>query len=172
MNRYPFELSEVTKSLVRYLSARKKGDEVSYKELSTVAGILIDSRSGHLISARRILERDHNAVWICVQPGIAVRRLDDIELARRLKSHWLRGARRKLDRGGQQADIVETRRLDLNQQSSFAVDCIQRSLAMDALSRTTRKRMEKVARGTSNDLPSFNIIEWAITLSPRGKGHP
>lgn len=169
MEKKPFELSETTARLIRFLMPYEKGTEIDYPALSNAAGIPIDSKSGNLVWARRILERDHNQVWICVRPRIAVRRLNDTELARRLPSYWLMGARRKLDRGGEQADIVEMDQLDINQQTAFSVDCIQRSLAFDALSRSMRKRMEKVARGTSNDLPSFNVVEWAITLSPRHK---
>jgi hypothetical protein len=79
------------------------------------------------------------------------------------------GDRRKLRRGGDQAEVVQVEHLDIDQQSRFAIDCVQRELAFESLSKPTRKRMEKVARGTSNDLPSFNILEWAISLMPRQK---
>jgi len=170
MIKHPFELSEQTRRLVLYMSQQQRGAEVSYSDLSVAAGMIIDPRSGFLASARRILERDHAQVWVCIQPRIGLRRLDDVDLAKRLQGHWLNGARRKLDRGGKQAEFVEIARLDINQQTGFAVDCIQRSLAMDALSRATRKKMERVARGSGNDLPTFSAIEWMITLSPNRKG--
>jgi hypothetical protein len=84
----------------------------------------------------------------------------------------MRGARRKLDRGGDQIDVVETQNLDIDQQARFSIDCIQRELAFNSLSRATRQRMEKVARGSSNDLPSFNVLEWAISLTPRKQPQP
>jgi hypothetical protein len=162
-----FVLSEETARLIRFLAPLAKGEAVDYAQLSTIAGFSVTPRSGKLVSARRILERDHNQVWICVQPNVGLRRLTDIELAERLPQWWLRGARRKLTRGGEQADIVEIGALDIDQQVAFSVDSIQRALAFESLSKATRRRMERVARGTSNDLPAFNAIEWAIMLSPR-----
>jgi len=38
-------------------------------------------------------------------------------------------------------------------------------LASQSLSRATRNKLAKVARGTSNDLPSFNALEWMIPLT-------
>jgi hypothetical protein len=164
-----FERSEETQALVAYLRMLDKNERVSYTKLTEVAGIKVVANTPKLIYARFILERDHNAVWICVKPKIGIRRLNDIEIAERLPKFWLNGARSKLNRGGHQADVVETRELDIDQQARFAVDSIQRELAFDALSKATRKKMERVARGTSNDLPSFTAIEWAISLSPKAK---
>ena len=73
----------------------------------------------------------------------------------------------KLSEGAKQADVVDLDQLTLTEQARFATDAIIRELARDALSKATERRIEKVARGTSNDLPSFNAIEWMITLSPR-----
>jgi hypothetical protein len=167
-----FQLSEETAKLVRFLKAFNKGDQVTYSELSTAAGVVINSRSAKLISARRLLEQHDNQVWVCVQPCIAVRRLTDAEIAARLPNWWLRGARSKLKRGGEQSEVVEMQELDIDQQARFAVDCIQRELAFNSLSKMTRNRMERVARGNSNDLPAFTAVEWAISLSPRRKPQP
>jgi hypothetical protein len=79
------------------------------------------------------------------------------------------GARRKIVRGSREADVVDTKLLDIAVQARFATDCIQRELVEQSLSRATRNRLEKVARGTGNDLPAFNAVEWAITLSPKGR---
>jgi hypothetical protein len=95
--------------------------------------------------------------------------LNDAEIAERLPNWWLNGARNKLKRGGKQADVVEMRELDIDEQARFAVDCIQKELSLEALSKATRKKMEKVARGTSNDLPSFTAVEWAISLTAKPK---
>jgi hypothetical protein len=165
----PFELSDETKQLVNYLRAVEKGMTVSYAELSRLTGVKVHSSMSKLIYARFILQRDHNAVWVCIKPRVGLKRLTDIEIAERLPTWWLNGARAKLSRGGKQADIVELQQLDIDQQTRFSVDCIQRELAIDALSRATRRKMEKVARGTSNDLPSFTAVEWAISLSPKAK---
>lgn len=163
--KQPFQLSETTASLVRFLAAMPKGEQIDYPKLSETAGVPISSRSATLISARRLLERDHNQVWICVQPRIAIRRLNDAEIADRLPRWWLRGARSKLKRGGEQADVVELAALDIDQQARFAIDSIQRELAFNSLSKATRARMERVARGNSNDLPAFTAVEWAIALT-------
>jgi len=160
-----FKRSEETKRIVNYLREHDKGTRCTYAELTRVAETKITARSGKLIHARHILVRDHNAVWICVAPGIGVRRLNDVEIAERLQPWWMRGARNKLKRAGKEIEIVDQKALDIDQLSRFGVDCIQRELALNSLSRATRNRMEKVARGTSNDLPAFNIIEWAINLS-------
>jgi hypothetical protein len=165
----PFELSEQTKQLVNYLRAIEKGMEVTYAELSRLIGDKVDAKRSSY--CRFILQRDHNAVWTCIRPGVGLRRLTDAEIAERLPSWWLNGARNKLVRGGQQADVVELSSLDIDQQVAFSVTCIQRELAMEGLSKTTRRKMEKVARGTSNDLPSFTAVEWAISLSPKRDRH-
>lgn len=164
-----FKLSDETARLVQYLRSLDKGTLVQYLELTRLIGMKIDARNARLIYARKILQRDYNAVWICVRPAVGVRRLTDAEIAERLPEWWLNGARNKLKRGGDQADVVELRELDVDQQARFAVDSIQRELAFDALSKATRKKMERVARGTSNDLPSFTAVEWAISLSPKAK---
>jgi len=162
-----FELSEETAAIVRYLQSQDKGTMVPYRELSKVVGVPISPNLPKLIYARRILVRDHNAVWVCIKPGIGLRRLNDMEIAERLPKWWLNGARGKLDRAGNEIDVVDLHQLDVDQAARFAVDSIQRELAFDALSKATRRKMEKVARGTSNDLPSFTAIEWAISLSPK-----
>lgn len=162
-----FQRSQLTDRLVRYLGQFEKGSHLSYSELSTAAETPIDSRTGSLISARRILQRDANAVWGCVIPRVGVYRLNDAEIAARQRTWWLRGARNKLSNGAKQADTVEIGLLDIDQQARFATDSITRELARDALSRATQRRIEKVARGSSNDLPAFTAVEWMITLNPR-----
>lgn len=161
-----FVLSDETKRLVGYLRAFEKGAHIGYDELGRQIGRAVDSRSAKVIHARHILQRDHNAVWICVAPRVGLRRLTDIEIAERLQPWWMRGARNKLKRAGNEIEVVDTKALDVDQLARFGVDCIQRELALNSLSRATRNRMERVARGTSNDLPSFNILEWAISLTP------
>jgi hypothetical protein len=168
----PFERSEITTRLVDYLRSHDKGSHIPYRELTPLVGQAINAKSTNLTSARKILERDHNAIWVCVVPHVGIRRLNDAEIADRLRVWWMRGARRKLDRGGDQIDVVETQNLDIDQQARFSIDCIQRELAFNSLSRATRQRMEKVARGSSNDLPSFNVLEWAISLTPRKQPQP
>jgi hypothetical protein len=163
----PFELSDETAQIVRYLKALDKGTIVTYADLSGRVGIKLHSGHHKLTYARLILRRDHNAVWVCVRPRVGIKRLNDIEIAERLPAWWLNGARNKLNRGGNEAEIVDYKALDIDQQARFGVDCIQRELAFDTLSKATRRKMERIARGTSNDLPSFNVIEWAINLSPK-----
>jgi hypothetical protein len=165
----PFELSEQTARLVRCLQPQPKTTIVTYDELTKLVGFEVTSRNTKLVYARKILERDHAQVWVCIRPRVGIKRLTDVEIAERLPVWWLDGARNKLSRGGQQADVVEWRELDVDQQARFSVDCIQRELAHDALSKTMRRKMEKIARGTSNDLPTFSAVEWAISLSPKKK---
>jgi hypothetical protein len=163
----PFKRSETTDQLVRYLASQDKGSEINYRELSQIVKMTVRSRTTQLTSARKILERDHNQIWVCIAPNVAVRRLTDPEIADRLPRWWLNGARRKLKRGGDQSEAVDLQQLDVNQQARFGIDNIQRELAFESLSKATRKRMEHIARGSSNDLPKFNILEWAISLMPR-----
>jgi hypothetical protein len=97
--------------------------------------------------------------------------LNNEELANRLNKWWLSGARSKLNRGGDQAELVDIQMLTIDQQAAFSIDCIQRALGSDALSKKQRKKMENVARGSSNDFPTYNVVEWAISLMPgRKKG--
>ncbi|HSR77586.1 MAG TPA: hypothetical protein VLN57_13455 [Xanthobacteraceae bacterium] len=162
-----FQRSELTSSLIRYLAEFEKGTRIAYKELSKAVSAPITSRTHALIGARKILERDFNAVWGCVQPRIGIFRLNDPEIAARQTTWYLLGARNKLRSGAKQADVVEIELLDIGQQAKFATDSIIRELARDALGKATQRRIEKVARGTSNDLPTFSAVEWMITLSPR-----
>jgi hypothetical protein len=162
-----YQRSEATDAMVRYLIPHPKGAQVSYDELSQVAGEPASARSPKVRSARGIMLREHAAVWACVAPNVGLVRLDDIEMAERQRSWYLPRARSGLRRGAGEAKVVETERLSIDQQARFATDSIIRELARDALSRTTQRRVERVARGTSNDLPSFNAVEWAIALTPR-----
>ena len=163
----PFQLSAETERLVAYLRSLEKGQEVTYSELSRLIGMNVHPAHPKLIYARFMLQRDHNAIWIAVKPRVGLRRLTDVEIAERLPKWWLDGARNKLKRGGDQAEVVELNQLDIDKQARFSVDCIQRELAFESLSKAMRRKMEHVSRGTSNDLPSFNVIEWAISLSPK-----
>lgn len=162
-----FELSEETAAIVRYLQSHEKGTVISYADLSKAVRFKVNSSTPKLIYARTLLQKHHNAVWDCVRPKVGIRRLNDLEIAERLPQFWLFGARNKISRGNDQADIVDTKELDIDQQVKFSVHSIQAHLALDALSKATTKKIAKTARGTSNDLPSFNAVEWAIALSPR-----
>lgn len=159
-----FEITERTRKLVAALRFIEKGSEVSYADLSNQLGERIDARNS--VYARHILQRDHAAVFVCI-PTVGLRRLTDTEIAERLPAFWLSGARGKLTRGGAQADVVDLHQLDTDQQVLFSVNCIQLELAQEALSKATRRKMERVARGSSNDLPSFTAVEWAISLAPK-----
>jgi len=165
--KHLFERSAETSRIVHYLRSMEKNAQVTYQELSAHVGILVMARSPKMIHALRILQRDHNAIWVCVAPNVGVRRLNDVEIAERLQPWWMRGARNKLRRAGKEIEVVDTQKLDLDQLAKFGVDCMQRELAFTSLSKATARRMERIARGNSNDLPSFNIVEWAINLSPR-----
>jgi hypothetical protein len=161
-----FERAGLTQQLVDFLKLEDKGKAISYAELGRIVKAPIKANHGNLIYARKILERDHNAVWICVKKT-GIRRLNDVEIAERLPKWWLRGAQSKLRRGSKQADVVDLKQLDITEQSKFAVCCIQQELAASSLSKATARRLEKTARGTSNDLPAFTAVEWAISLSRR-----
>jgi hypothetical protein len=163
----PFERSTTTDDLIRYLAPHDKGTSIGYDELTKVAGIEVTARTGYLISARKVLERDHAQVWVCIAPGLCLYRLNDAEIVDRQRMWFLAGARNKLAAGARQADVVELDHLDLQQQARFATGSIIREIAREALARATLRRVEKVARGSSNDLPAFNAVEWMISLSPR-----
>lgn len=165
-----FTRSPITDALVRYLQPFDKGTSITYAELSTAAACKITSMSYHLRRVRVILQNEHGQVWEAVTPHVGLYRLTDKEIAQRQGKWWLPGARRKLVRGSKQAAIVELGQLTIDEQARFATHNIQSELAQQALSKATATRIGKVARGTSNDLPAFNAIEWAITLMrPRFK---
>jgi hypothetical protein len=166
-----FERSQLTERLVKVLQGFEKNQEVTYQELSRLAKAEINARTPKLRSARFILERDHSQVWLAVAPGVGLRRADDAEIAGRLRSWWIAGARRKLDRGGQQSGAVELTALNKEEQTRFGVDNLQRELAFRALGLPSRRQLEKVATGSSNDMPSLTAAEWAISLMPK-KGRP
>lgn len=162
-----FQRSEITDTIVKYLREHPKESRIPYHELTELAGATITSRTTHLISARRILERDHAQIWVCIMPSIGIARLNDSEIADRHRFWFLAGAKNKLTAGARQADVVELEHLNIAQQARFATDSIIREIASESLARATRRKIERVARGTSNDLPAFNAVEWMISLSPR-----
>jgi hypothetical protein len=168
MKRY--ERSEATNALVRYLAALEKGARVGYQELTQAAGITVTAHTTYLVSARRILERDHAQVWVCIAPKICLYRLNDAELVDRQRRWFLAGARNKLAAGARQADVIDMGHLDMSQQARLATGSIVREMAREALARSTIRRVERVARGNSNDLPAFNAVEWMISLSPKRAG--
>src|SRR5262249_28402303 len=159
-----FERSELTTAIVNALRSFDKETLVTYGDLSKLVGVAVASGSHNLIYARKILERTHNQIWLPERPRIGVRRLNDRQIAERLPDWHLNGARRKLERGGNEAANVEVKNLDIAEQARFGVYSIQRELALQTLSKATARRLENVARGNSNDLPAFNILEWMISL--------
>jgi hypothetical protein len=62
---------------------------------------------------------------------------------------------------------VDIQRLSSDEQNRLAIGGIQAELALQSLSKATAQRLTKVAKGSSNDLPAFNMLEWAITLMPK-----
>jgi len=160
-----FKRSPLTDRLVRYLSAFEKGTEISYDELSRGAGQTITSRSNNLTYAKKLLEKEFLQVWVAVR-NEGIKRCTDTEIAERLPNFHMRGAGRKLKRGGKQSRIVDLKQLPINEQARFGVHCLQQQLASQALSRQTHTRLARASRGTSNDLPRFNVLEWALPLSP------
>jgi len=159
-----FTRSELTKQLVRYLAQHDKGTVIDYAELSQIAGEKVTVNHSKLVYARKLLIKEHNQVWAAI-PKLGLRRLDDVGIAKKLGEWHLPTARNKLKRGGKEARFVDTKQLSADEQTHFAVDCLQQELASQSLSRTTRNKLAKVARGTSNDLPSFNALEWMIPLT-------
>ncbi len=167
-----FELSETTQKLVRYLQAHEKGQLVPYRELTKTAGISISSTSPNLSYARIILLRDHNQVWMAIRPKVGIQRLTDAEMAEHLSIVRISRARKQLKRGGHEGDAVERSELDKEQQARFGVLSIQRQIAFEGLSKAAYRKLERVARGSSNDLPAFNIIEWAFPLMTKEPPQP
>jgi hypothetical protein len=165
----PFELSELTRSIVAFLKSHDKGSRIDYAELSRMVGRKIDSHNHNLLYARLVLRRDHAQIWLPIRPRVGVRRLNDLEIAEHIPQFCHNGARNKLTLGDKQAEVIDLNQLDTVAQVRFSVDSIQRELALDTLSKATKRRIERVARGTSNDLPQFSAVEWAISLMPRTK---
>jgi hypothetical protein len=164
-----FELSELTRSIVAFLKTQDKGVRVDYRELSRIVGSKVESTNHNLLYARMILRRDHAQIWLPIRPRIGVRRLNDLEITEHIPQFFHNGARNKLNLGDKFRETVDLHQLDSDMQVRFSVDAIQAELALDALSKAQRRKIERVARGTSNDLPSFNAIEWAISLMPKNR---
>jgi hypothetical protein len=161
-----FKRSPLTERLVKYLSSFEKGTQISYDELTRVTGQTINSRTANLAYARRLLENEHLQVWVAVR-NEGIKRCTDKEIAERLPNWHLRTAGRKLKRGGNQSRVVDLKQLAIDEQNLFGVHCLQQQLASQALSKQTHNRLAKASRGTSNDLPQYNILEWALPLTPR-----
>jgi hypothetical protein len=164
-----FERSKTTEMLINYLKSHDKETRIGYDELTRLTDLRVTARTTNLITARKVLEREHAQVWVCIAPGLGVYRLTDAEIVERQRRWFLAGARNKLEAGAKQAEAVELDALDLQQQARFASGSIIREIAREALARATLRRVEKVSRGSGNDLPAFNAVEWMISLSPR---HP
>jgi hypothetical protein len=162
-----FQRSETTNALIRYLAPWPKGTSISYDELSQAVSVSINSRNACLLVARRVLQNEHLQMWACVPPNVGLVLLTDAQRVEHHR-HWnLGGARNKLTAGGRVAETIDLDLLTIGEQARFATDSVIRSVASEALSRTMQRRVEKIARGSSNDLPAFNAIEWAIALTPR-----
>jgi hypothetical protein len=164
-----FVRSELTARLVRYLAALPKGTLATYDELGQSVGEPISARMHHLRSARAILVAEHRQLW-SARPRIGLRRLTDQEIAEKVLPWHLRGARHKLGRGVARSSVAEMSELTPALQQKHAMHNVQAELALQALSRATAARLAKTAQGNSNDLPAFNLVEWAITLMPGRKG--
>jgi len=156
-----FVRAETTDRLIRYLAAFDKGTTVTYGDLSKTLGAPVTSRTSALRSARIALQKEHAQVWHA-EPGVGVRRLTDPQMAE--LTWWLRGARGKLNRGRNQGSVADVAVLPADQQVRFAIQNVQAELALQALARPTATRLAKTVRGNANDLPAFNMVEWAITL--------
>src|SRR4029077_7273901 len=163
-----FKRSPLTDRLVKYLSSFEKGTQIGYDELSRVVGQTVTSRSTNLNYAKKLLQKEHAQVWVAVR-NEGIKRCTDRDMAERQPNWFIRGAGRKLKRSGKEARVVDLKQLPLDEQSKFGVHCLQQQLAGQALSRQAHTRLAKVARGTSNDLPQFNILEWALPLGPLNK---
>jgi hypothetical protein len=150
-----FVRSELTTALANHLATHDKGTEISYDQLSQVAGETITSRSSHLRSAMRIVLNEHDAVWACIR-NVGIKRLTDQEIAKRFGFRFLRGASNKLRRGRTEIDAVDHQGLTLREQAEVAVR---------VLSAKTRRKLERLSRGIKNDFPSFNIVDLATTLT-------
>lgn len=165
-----FVRSELTEALVRFMRSHEMGELLTYKQLSKGVGVPIEPHNGCLEYARRVLEQEHNQVWIAERPRVGLRRLKDIEIADRLPRFHLKGARLKVNRGLGQSSIVDAAKLDIEEQHRFAVSSLHGQLVADALSKATARRIDKVARGSNaNDLPRFSAMEWAVSLMPGKK---
>lgn len=158
-----FKRSEQTDSIVRYLASHEKGARVSYAELSKFTGQPVSASDSHLTYARHILVREHAQAWVAVR-GEGIKRLNDREMAERQPSWFMRTARNKLRRGKHESEVVDIKQLDINEQSKFGTNCLQQHLALQSLSKATHTKLEKISRGSSNDLPAFNILEWNLPL--------
>jgi len=169
MAKHKFELSQRTTSLINCLKVLEKGAELTYPELSRQVGFAVTSTLSNLTYARKALVRDHNSVWVPIRPRIGIRRLSDVEIAERHPGWWLRGSKNKLKNGTKEADVVDMALLSIDEQCKFSVSVIQNNMAQETLNKKTTNRLEKVARGSSNDLPAFTAVEWAISLSPKKK---
>lgn len=74
-----FAASFETRQIFNRLVKMEKGDSVTYTELSTLTGRVIDGSSSHLQSVRRMLLNQHGMVFDCM-PGHGVKRLNDTEM--------------------------------------------------------------------------------------------
>ena len=141
----------------------REGRGVTYSEISRLSG------TGEMISPTLNMpphpERDHNAVWVPVRPKIGLRRLKDNEIAKRLPEWFLPAPANKLRRGGDQANVVELKELDLKEQASFSVDCIQRSLPCSLYQRPHVQSWKRL-RAKLEQSASFMPLK-AINLTPQ-----
>lgn len=161
-----FQRSELTDNLVRYMGSHDEGTVIPYQELSSFSGTPISSTSSHLQSAKKILLSDRGQCWWAVR-NIGVKRLTPAEAAEKLGTAHLPSARRKLAHGDTVAKNVDVQRLDQDDYQRFQANSTQIAIGIVALSRKLNRGMEKVVRGTSNDMPAFNAADWRIILSPR-----
>ena len=168
-----FKRSETTARLVDYLKALTKGQHATFQELTKLVGEAMSINNAKLRSAARILLSEHAQVWVPYKPNdgkaVGLYRLNDQEIVRHHSNWYLGGAKRRLHRANETSGVVDLKQLSMAEQAQFSISCIQQELASQSLSKATRNRLEKVSMGNSNDMPSFNAVEWAISLMPKPK---
>lgn len=88
-----FRRSYETGILVAELDKLDAGQQVSYAELSKLAGFKVEGKSYPLLSARRILRSESGKIIDCVY-GVGVKRLTDTEIVQ-AASHGVRSLSRR-----------------------------------------------------------------------------
>ena len=104
--------------LVDFLQPQEHGARVTYEELSEL--IHMDARKegrGKVTSAKRIMEKQHNKIWITVT-GVGIQLANDSEIVLESSKHLTR-AHRAAKRGVKKVGIANYEALDKDGRQSF-----------------------------------------------------
>ena len=156
-----FSVSAETTLIAQRLADVEPGRIVTYAELSALVVADVRGSARHsLTSARRIVQRDHRAVFESVR-GVGIRRLTDTEIATQCGRETIRAMHRKAGRGLKRIACANTDGLDREAVTRMNADASLIGVMRHVTKAGSLKRIEsRVAeKGGKDRLPIGDVLE-------------